>query len=521
MSELSDEELLLLSNLMHVKEESEKSDVLQNIWNDDNVNKSIGRILRDINGKLAILTETERQEFLTTVFDGEIEGSEWEQMLQKINNNPVLSSLILQEVDVDDKKALAICLTDSSGQAYVVFRGTGAGEWPDNFEGGYKADTEQQRKALAFIENLSYNHIIVIGHSKGGNKAKYVAILSDKILRCVSFDGQGFSKEFFEKYASQIDKNKWKIKNYALSGDFVNPLLIDINAEDKIYVKGSGVSNPKQLHSPSSFFNYEDMTYDFEVENQSILMSIEHSFVNYVIRVAGDEEKRILFDYLGGLAQRFLGKKPPDYEEKYSKAEIREYLYAHENIVALELLFTYMLRFEETITGIDLYSKIEIGRESGIKGLAFLLKLLGQISDEDYHKIQLTLNMAKIHYKSLPSAKDNSTDYKISDKKRDFSDSMKQKLIGICDKTVKEPFYDIQRWNVLYGGEKWMSRLSIEGYKKNIKEYYYYTETANVKTKKQIEKVFSEVEKVDRKYAKKINNITKEIKKVRKQIQEI
>lgn len=521
MYELSDEELLLLSNLMHVKEEEQKSDVLQDIWTDDNVEKSIGTILGDINKKLATLTETEKQAFLTTVFDGEIEGSEWEQMLQKINSNPALSSLILQKVDVDDKKALAVCLTDSNGQAYVVFRGTGAGEWPDNFEGGYKADTEQQRRALAFIESLPYSHIIVIGHSKGGNKAKYVAILSDKILRCVSFDGEGFSKEFFEKYASQIDKNKWKIKNYALSGDFINPLLIDINAEGKIYIEGSGVSNLKQLHSPSSFFNYEDMTYDFEVEDQSIWTAAEHSFVNYVINVAGDKEKKIIFDYLGGLAERFLGRKPPDYEEKYTKAEILEYFLAHENIAALELVFTYMLKYEETITGIDLYSKIEIGRESGIKGLALLLKFLGEISDEDYQKIQWALNVAKQHYKSLPSAKDNRTDYKVSDKKRDFSASMKQKLIGICDKTVKEPFYDIQRWNVLYGGEKWMSRLSIEGYKKNIREYYQYTQTANAETKKQIEKVFIEVEKVDRKYAKKINNITKEIKKVRKQIQEI
>ncbi len=161
MEQLSDKDLLLLSNLMHIKKDKERDNgkFFKDVWTEGNAKKgvTIGEIVEGINEKLATFTETERQEFLTTVFDGEIEGSEWEQMLQKISNNPALSSLILQKVDVDDKKALAICLTDSSGQAYVVFRGTGAGEWPDN--------------------------------SKGGNKAKYVAILSDKILRCVSFDG--------------------------------------------------------------------------------------------------------------------------------------------------------------------------------------------------------------------------------------------------------------------------------------------------------------------------------------------
>lgn len=38
----------------------------------------------------------------------------------------------------------------------------------------------------------SYDSITVTGHSKGGNKAQYVTVLSDKVDRCISMDGQGF-----------------------------------------------------------------------------------------------------------------------------------------------------------------------------------------------------------------------------------------------------------------------------------------------------------------------------------------
>ena len=94
----------------------------------------------------------------------------------------------------DDKNGISVCLTDP----------------------------EQQRRALSFINNLEYDNITVVGYSKGGNKAKYVSLLSDKVTRCVSFDGQGFSRQFQEKYGPLIEENRWKITNYALDGDFVN-----------------------------------------------------------------------------------------------------------------------------------------------------------------------------------------------------------------------------------------------------------------------------------------------------------
>ena len=57
--------------------------------------------------------------------------------------------------------------------------------------------------------NVCYTKLL----RKGGNKAQYVGILSDKVDRVLSLDGQGFSKEFVEKYQDLIDKNRHKIRN--------------------------------------------------------------------------------------------------------------------------------------------------------------------------------------------------------------------------------------------------------------------------------------------------------------------
>ena len=62
-------------------------------------------------------------------------------------------------------------------------------------------DLKTDEDKAVYIKNLPKeygNNITVTGHFKGGNKAQYVTIVTDRIGRCVSFDGQGFSKEFLE-----------------------------------------------------------------------------------------------------------------------------------------------------------------------------------------------------------------------------------------------------------------------------------------------------------------------------------
>ena len=94
--------------------------------------------------------------------------------------------------------------------ATVAFRGTDSSyrAWWDNFEGGGTTiATPMQEAAKAYIDKLAglgIGNITVTGHSKGGNLAAFVTVLCSNVSNCVSFDGQGFSQAFHDKYKDLI-----------------------------------------------------------------------------------------------------------------------------------------------------------------------------------------------------------------------------------------------------------------------------------------------------------------------------
>ncbi len=187
-------------------------------------------------------------------YGGLIGGSELNAIINEIKNDQYLMSLKIVNRNED---AAAICYEDPNGKAYVTFRGTnGAEEWKDNIDAITKSDTECQKKALDYIEGLKYDSVTVVGHSKGGNKAQYVAILSDKVDKCISMDGQGFSDKFMSKYSYEIAANSHKIKNYSLGDDYVHILLFPIPNAEQVYVEelGGGMYN----HSSAKFFKKDE-----------------------------------------------------------------------------------------------------------------------------------------------------------------------------------------------------------------------------------------------------------------------
>ena len=68
----------------------------------------------------------------------------------------------------------ALCFTDgtsNTNEAIVAFKGTlNMKEWQDNVEGANMVETEAQKAALNFVNNLCYERITLTGHSKGSNK---------------------------------------------------------------------------------------------------------------------------------------------------------------------------------------------------------------------------------------------------------------------------------------------------------------------------------------------------------------
>ena len=141
---------------------------------------------------------------------------------------------------------------DGNEEAVVAFRGTTTGrEWLDNFTAANQTDSAHQQAARKYLDALDlsgYETVTVTGHSKGGNKAMYCAVVSDAADRCVSFDGQGFSDAFMKKYADRIAGRQDRIENHCTGGDYINVLL-----------NGVGNSHYYETYNPSGnfFLNHE------------------------------------------------------------------------------------------------------------------------------------------------------------------------------------------------------------------------------------------------------------------------
>lgn len=360
MKILKDEELLFLCNLMYLHEEvvKDKADTLlamspfKNLWIEENYGKPIRTLISSID-----IGELRRNELLSRhKFDGAIAGAEWADMLEAMNQSMIIN-LTFEKIFIDDKKAMNVYFTDDEGNGYIVFHGTGMGEWVDNFEGGFVSETDQQKRAIEFVESIDNNNLTVVGHSKGGNKAKYVALLLDKVTRCVSFDGQGFSKEFMEEYAEKIKQNKYKITCYALGNDFVNIFLHDICAK-KRYIVGNGVSSFEENHSPNSFYHFYYNSnghvsgYELIECEQGELLKQVQEFCNFILENPESNDKEKMLMSLGEMVQMLLGKKPPDYTKRYSVFEILYYL--KRNTGNFKLFWYYFKAYEKH----DMYKNV-------------------------------------------------------------------------------------------------------------------------------------------------------------------
>ena len=202
-------------------------------------------------------------------------AKEYKELLTAVKNDNTLSRLVIEDVHIDQTSGAggksALFVDPVSNEAIVAFKGTEAAqEWADNFSGVSATDgsdgvsTELQESALKWyqdkVKDGGYSNITVTGHSKGGNKAKYITLMDDSVDRCISHDGQGFSDEFVEKYADNIAKNQYKITNHNTDNDFVNILLNDVG--DTHYYKGNkdsfGQMGFAENHAPNAFMFFDE-----------------------------------------------------------------------------------------------------------------------------------------------------------------------------------------------------------------------------------------------------------------------
>ena len=261
-----------------------------------------------------------------------------------------------------DDNVFATCYRDAEGKAYVTFRGTSTGEeWLDNLEGSFAVDTKSQKEALEYVEALPFDRITVAGHSKGGNKAQYVALLSDKVDRCVSMDSQGFSREFVEAYSARIAANSYKIKNYSLATDYVHVQLLEVPGAQQIYCQGDqrfvGLGN----HSPAAFYQYyrdENGVLQIVLNDRgqtNLILTTEnegihclHEFTCFLLEHVPDDRRERAVRYLGNTLALTMRKEYTVCEngEVYTHDTRIAYIFSDQETAAF--LIAYLLKFSDT-----------------------------------------------------------------------------------------------------------------------------------------------------------------------------
>lgn len=345
---LSTEEILLLNNLMYMRDSGEMHSVAQ----------YQGKTIRDLIEDIDINQMNNQTEYT----DG-MTGDEWKDIICAVKNNETLMNMKITSTYRDEDYGggeSAVFINEESGEAIVAFQGTaiapGGIEWKDNFYGGGPTDaadgvsTLNQERALKWYQSLDLDEKIVTitGHSKGGNKAKYVALLDDSVDRCVSFDGQGFSDEFMEKYRAQISRRQDVIENHNAEYDFVNMLLNDIGK--KYYYETTNVDSFIENHCTNAFLKVNpDGSCTMLKTEQSEIITHMDSFLNSYLRSISSEEKAEVMALVATLV-----------EGGFSGEDINFYLDVlmdNDNLDKMSYLIAYFLEYGEKRP--ELFNSIE------------------------------------------------------------------------------------------------------------------------------------------------------------------
>ncbi len=245
---------------------------------------------------------------------GGMTHDQWVDMLNKMKKDDVIMDYTVQNYVDDESGECMACFVDDVNNptdVNIAFRGSSSDEeWHDNGEGTYQSDSLHQLNAIEYINNLPAkygNNITTTGHSKGGNKAQYLAIMSDRVDNCVTFNAQGFSKEFKEKYENEINQNSSKITSICAGKDLISPAFFNV-AGETVYIE-TGL-NPLDGNENHKFCTLLDENGKMKSEGpQSQFSKFVNAYSEYVLTNLSDPIKSTVMDGLLGLAETGANKE--------------------------------------------------------------------------------------------------------------------------------------------------------------------------------------------------------------------
>ena len=288
--------------------------------------------------------------------DAFVPTHEWMQILHAVIKEDALMNMTILTTHVDNSPGggggqSAVFVDENTREVVVAFKGTeGANEWADNFRGGNLADTTQQKNALQWyreiyrefgLENYS---VTLTGHSKGGNKSKYITVLDETVNRCISFDGQGFSDVFIHTYADLILKRQEKIENHNVDYDYVNLLLNDIG-ETTFYKRFNTDGNILENHCPNAFMKFsEDNSFELVVnpEGQSREMIAMDELLNAMLRAMPENQKDSTLNMLGDIVNACFPIGASNTKDK-----LRNIVFSPDKANEIAYLAAYLVRYEQ------------------------------------------------------------------------------------------------------------------------------------------------------------------------------
>lgn len=203
------------------------------------------------------------------------------QVLSQAADNPEIGNLIIgnqSHLMGYDTGTAACSFSSSDGNCiYIVYRGTGDGEWPDNGRGMTSISTTQQERALSYFETVverenidQTGRLIVTGHSKGGNKAQYVTMSTKYhhlLDACYNVDGQGFSEEAISAWKGKWGEEGFQSRRGKITGiygenDYVNVLGYGVVPKENIYYIKTPIDK-------GNFAGYHDIKYMFATRRKN------------------------------------------------------------------------------------------------------------------------------------------------------------------------------------------------------------------------------------------------------------
>lgn len=488
---LTEEELLLLCNLIYRKEFS--AGKIDDRYNYEGL--TVGEILSDCE------KNNNTQQTMTP--------EEWAAIYEMAKSDPkILNLKVTNQYCEPETGAKMACFVDSDGQAYAVFAGTGENEWRDDCVAGTMTDSPQQEKALEWIEQLPYDDIIVTGHSKGGNKAMYAAVTSDKVSECYAYDGQGFSLEFCNKYLIEILSKRDKIHLTANYRDFVNILLINIAGDTKYIKNDVGVANASEYHAPNALFKYEEngnIKYELgETGAQDISMQMFHEFTVYLLQNATEAEKIEVLSVMGELLTDLIGGE---------NAVVREDIMDMFGVDGMEIALRYFTEYLQSVykeNPSKYYRYREYFEEYVRDGSdIWLYKLIAMYSRIPENKLDklfdglfdgVAIGGGVAIYKGYEFFHGGNV------KGRDFSAEAKEALLDAARETEEEDWWQVTRWDCWYRVENMFGHLKLDSYTAEADKYYRKLIDINDASVKDIEKIFTDVYNADDTYSGKMSN---------------